>query len=221
MKPDSLSVFEAWSKVMEEVQSIGKNQRNTAPNANYNFRGIDAVMNHVGPVLRKHGVFVVPEEATAAYRDVLTSTGKPSREATVMVHYRVYGPAGDSFPMCAPGEAMDSGDKGTPKAMSVAYRTVLLQALTIPTDEPDPDSQTYERGPSSRPNDRPLSEADKAAATLTDIKLRAVELARKVKPDLPDQAAAGAFVVTALEARGLSKDSVADLVTLCNEWGAA
>lgn len=63
--------------------------------------------------------------------------------------------------------------------------------------------------------------ADEHAATLTDIKLRAVELARKVKPDLPDQAAAGAFVVTALEARGLSKDSVADLVTLCNEWGAA
>lgn len=63
--------------------------------------------------------------------------------------------------------------------------------------------------------------ADEHAATLMDIKLRAVELARKVKPDLPDQAAAGAFVVTALEARGLSKDSVADLVTLCNEWGAA
>ena len=40
---------------------------------------------------------------------------------------------------------MDVGDKGTPKAMSVAYRIVLLQMLCIPTDEPDPDSQSYER----------------------------------------------------------------------------
>ena len=218
---DKPTVFEAWSRVMEDVQAIGKNQRNNAPNANYNFRGIDAVMNAVGPVLRKQGVFVVPESAEASYRDVQTSTGKPSREATVMVHYRVYGPLGDSFPMCSPGEAMDSGDKGTPKAMSVAYRTVLLQALTIPTDDPDPDSQTYERGAAHRPPDeRPLSEADKAAAALMDAKLRAVELARTVKPDLTEQTA-GPFVVSALEARGLSKDSVADVLKLCEEWRAA
>ena len=29
--------------------------------------------------------------------------------------------------------------------MSVAFRTALLQALALPTDEPDPDSQVYER----------------------------------------------------------------------------
>ena len=32
-----------------------------------------------------------------------------------------------------------------------AYRTALLQALTIPTDEPEPDAQTYERAPRPRP----------------------------------------------------------------------
>ena len=40
---------------------------------------------------------------------------------------------------------MDSGDKATPKAMSVAFRIALLQALALPTDEPDPDSYAYER----------------------------------------------------------------------------
>lgn len=142
---DKLSVFEAWSKVMEDVQSIGKDGRNSQQN--YAFRGIDAVMNAVGPVLRKHGVVVVPEEVHSSYRDVLTANDRKSREVTVVVTYRVYGPGGDSFPMQAPGESMDVGDKGTPKAMSVAYRTVLLQALTIPTDDPDPDAHTYERAP--------------------------------------------------------------------------
>jgi len=126
------------------------------------FRGIDAVMNAVGPVLRKHGVFIVPERVEQAHRDVLTSTGKPSRECTLTATYRVYGPQGDSFPMEAPGEAMDFGDKGTPKAMSVAYRTVLLQALTIPTDDPEPDAQTYERAP------EPVREARPPAAPMTE-----------------------------------------------------
>ena len=43
-------------------------------------------------------------------------------------------------------EAFDSGDKATAKAMSVALRTFLLQLLALPTDEPDPDSFTYELG---------------------------------------------------------------------------
>lgn len=209
---EKLTVFEAWSKVMEDVQAIKKSQRNNAPNANYNFRGIDAVMNAVGPVLRKHGVFVVPETATASYRDVLTSTGKPSREATVMVHYRVYGPAGDSFPMCSPGEAMDSGDKGTPKAMSVAYRTVLLQALTIPTDEPDPGSQTYERAQGA-PSHAP---ADEHQVQLTAVKRRLMKAARTLD-GVNDDDDAKQWIFAEMNTRGLDKDSVADVMKLAEE----
>lgn len=208
------TVFELWSRVMEDVQAIGKNQRNNAPNANYNFRGIDAVMNAVGPVLRKHGVFVVPESAQASYRDVLTSTGKPSREATVLVHYRVYGPQGDSFPMCSPGEAMDSGDKGTPKAMSVAYRTVLLQALTIPTDEPDPDSQTYERAAEPARSQR---QVDDHASRVFAMKQRVMAAAKRANPG-KSEAELRELVPAACEARGLDKDSVADLMKLAEEW---
>ena len=50
-----------------------------------------------------------------------------------------------------PGESMDAGDKGTPKAMSVALRIALLQALCIPTDEPDPDTHSYERAAAPQP----------------------------------------------------------------------
>ena len=69
----------------------------------------------------------------------------------------------------------------------------------------------------------PNRAADGHASALMDAKIRAVELARKVKPDMADadQGLVGAFVVTAMEARGLDKDSVADLVKLCNEWSEA
>jgi hypothetical protein len=63
----------------------------------------------------------------------------------VKVAYTFYGPAGDSVEGEVVAEAMDAGDKATSKAMSVALRTFLIQALCLPTDEPDPDQESYER----------------------------------------------------------------------------
>jgi ERF superfamily. len=145
---DKPSIAEALSAVMGDVQSVRKGDRNTQQN--YAFRGIDAVVNAVGPAFRKHGVVCVPLLEEVAYNTVEVGKNRSiMRECTVRVRYRFYGPAGDSIECVTIGEAMDSGDKATPKAMSVAYRVALLQALTIPTDEPDADAQSYER--SARP----------------------------------------------------------------------
>jgi len=137
------TVHVALSAAMADVQAIGKTSRNNEQG--YNFRGVDAVVNVVGPVFRKHGIIPTPVQSEAHYRDVLTSRGKPSRECTVSVTYRFYGPGGDYIEAMVPGESMDFGDKGAAKAMSVAYRIALLQVLCIPTDDVEPDSQTYER----------------------------------------------------------------------------
>jgi len=143
------TIVEALAAVMDEVQAVGKKNRN--PEQGYLFRGIDAVINAVGPVFRKHGVVAVPAKSQASYRDVLTVKEKRSRECTVSVTYRFYGPAGDYIEAEVPGESMDFGDKGAAKAMSVAYRIALLQVLCIPTDEADPDAQAYERAEPARP----------------------------------------------------------------------
>lgn len=143
MSDEAPTIFVAMARVMAGVSHVGKDSVNREQN--YNFRGIDAVVNAVGPVLREHGVVVVPEVLDASYRDVTTSRGKPSREVTVKVRYVFYGPRGDCMECITVGEAMDFGDKGTAKAMSVAFRVALLQSLCLPTDEPDADSQSYER----------------------------------------------------------------------------
>lgn len=143
------TVVEALAAVMGAVRAVTKDGRNT--DQNYNFRGIDQVMNAVGPALREHHVVVMPMCEEANYRDVTTSRGKPSRECTVKVRFRFYGPAGDFIDCVTPGESMDFGDKGAPKAMSVAYRIALLQALCLPTDEPEPDAATYERAVTPEP----------------------------------------------------------------------
>lgn len=140
------SVVDAWLAVMDEVTSVGKDGLYDAGKTRYNFRGIDGVVNAVGPALRKHRVFITPTVLESSYREVEAGSNRTlMRECTVKVRYRVTGPAGDYFNGEVYGEALDSSDKGTAKATSVAYRIFLLQALTIPTHEPDPDESRYER----------------------------------------------------------------------------
>lgn len=160
------TVVQALSAVMEDVRAVGKDGFNQAQS--YKFRGIDAVVNAVGPALRKHGVVVVPSVQHLAYRDVQTSTGKPSRECTVRVRYTFHGPAGDSIECETPGESLDSGDKGAAKAMSVAFRIALLQALCLPTDDVDPDHGTYERAAEPSHVSKPASDAIRALAAAAD-----------------------------------------------------
>lgn len=152
----------AWSNVMADIRGLGKHETNNTPGARFQFRGIDAVMNAVGPVLRKHRVIVMPVNVESQHRDVTTSGGKPSTEVRLKVTYEITGPCGDTMIGMSVGESMDGGDKGTAQAMSVAYRVFLLQALTLPTDEKDPDATTHERGSAPTP-------AEKCAAGLPNV----------------------------------------------------
>lgn len=137
----------AWIRVMNEIREIRKSQKFDAPGTHYNFRGVDPVMNVFGAAQRKHGVIVLPVHTDAAYRDTKTSKGTAMRECTVVVTYDIIGPRGDKLTAQSAGESLDTGDKGTAKAMSVALRTLLLQAGMVPTQaQQDPDQQVYERG---------------------------------------------------------------------------
>jgi hypothetical protein len=132
------------TQVKEAVGAIGKTDTNRQQG--FNFRGIDAVINAVAPALIDAGVIVVPNVRTYEHGTVEVGGKRtPMGHARVVVEYTFYGPDGDTIMCSAPGEAMDSGDKATAKAMSVAYRTALLQALSLPTTETDPDATTYER----------------------------------------------------------------------------
>jgi hypothetical protein len=140
----ALPIAQAMSAIMKEVGAIAKKDKNQAQG--FNFRGIDSVVNAVSPALQKHGVIVVPSVEDYEYATVEIGRNRTAMgHVKVKVTYTFIGANGDSIKATVVGEAMDAGDKATAKAMSVAFRTALLQALSLPTDEPDPDSSSYER----------------------------------------------------------------------------
>ena len=134
------------AELMRRVDAIAKAEEHRSPGANFNFRGVDTVTNVIGPELRDLGLIVLPE--VVEHGNAMLEYGAKrtlGRFVTVLVRYRFVGPDGSDL-MVGPvyGEAMDSGDKAGAKAMSVAYRTMWLQTLAVPTGDRDPDHDAYE-----------------------------------------------------------------------------
>jgi hypothetical protein len=144
--PEMVPVHIAWLRVRRDVRAIGKRETYNAAGTRYNFRGVDTVVNAFGPVTLTHGVNILPHAVAAEYRDTTSSKGSKMRECTVKVTWHIVGPMGDVLVTESQGEALDSADKGTAKAQSVALRVLLLFGGLTPTSDPDPDSSYVERG---------------------------------------------------------------------------
>ncbi len=139
----------AWSRVMGEVRAIAKRERFEGGSAGrFNFRGIETALNAFGPACRKHGVLVIQHKVETEYRDITTNKGAKMRECTALVTFRIYGPDGSFFESQAAGEASDSGGRSTPKAQSIALRTLLINNGLVPTEDRDADAVHFERAES-------------------------------------------------------------------------
>lgn len=139
-----MKVHEAITAVMAEVRAVGKDSVNQQQR--FNFRGVDATVNALSPAMRKHGVSVRPSQILARdYEHFQSKSGAQGVACRMVVEFTFTGPEGDSLVSVVAAEANDYGDKATPKCMSVAFRTCLLQTFALPTQDTDPDAETYDR----------------------------------------------------------------------------
>jgi hypothetical protein len=166
------NIFHLLASAKENVGSVAKKERNNSQN--FNFRGIDAVVNAVAPVFNELGIINVPEVLEHEYETVTIGAKQTQMgHVNLVVKYTFYGPEGDSVSATVASEAMDTGDKAVAKAMSVAYRTALLQVLNLPTDEPDPDATSYERSSAhavGAKSSLPWNERIYGALTVADLR---------------------------------------------------
>lgn len=139
-----MKVYQAINAVQKHLLSgIGKNQKNSQQG--FNFRGIDDVYNALAPALAEHGLVVLPEVLERVVTERQTSKGGVLFYVTLKVNYHFCcAEDGSKHVVCAYGEAMDSGDKATNKAMSAAYKYACFQAFCIPTENVDADSETHQ-----------------------------------------------------------------------------
>lgn len=172
------TITEVLSSVMNHVRAVGKDSQAPPILGGFHFRGVDAVVNAVAPALRDAGVVVMPEVLSVERVTTQSRQGATMLNVYVTTRYTFHGPAGDSLSTVVLGEAADAGDKATSKAQSVALRVALLQALMLPTDEPDPDTQGYERD--QPPAEPPVAENSRAWPPKGESLLRLDDLAAQI-----------------------------------------
>ena len=132
-------IYKKIIEVMADINAIGKDRRNQQQG--FQFRGIDDVMNELHSSLAKCGVFVLPKVLEETRTTGKTSRGGDMFYTRLKINFGFYAEDGSHVDAVVIGEAMDTGDKASNKALSIGLKYAMLQVFCIPTeDEKDPDA---------------------------------------------------------------------------------
>ena len=136
-------IFQKMTSILKETKAITKSEKNQQQG--FKFRGIDNVMNELHELFAKNDVFILQEVQDFTVDARPTAKGGTLFYTRAKIKFRYMTTDGSFVETVNVGEAMDSGDKGMNKAMSIALKYSLLQMFLIPTEEPkDPDRDTPE-----------------------------------------------------------------------------
>jgi len=160
-------VYAAIAAVMADISVDGISKDRKNQQQGYNFRGIDDVYNALSPILAKHQLCVLPRILSREVTERQTKQGGALFSVTVEAEFDVVcAEDGSRHTVRTFGEAMDSADKATNKAMSAAYKYAAMQAFCIPTEgDNDSDFKTYEVAPgtSAPPPQKPMLQRERKA----------------------------------------------------------
>ena len=167
--PQPRGIYQAMAKIAAAIGSIGKDKK-CQQGATFSYRGIDDVYNALNPIMGKHGVFVLPIAHERTTESRTTRNGAAMEIVTMRMEYKFCHEDGSYVSCMTVGQAMDSGDKATNKAMAIAHKYAILQAFCIPTEDmEDPDAKAETLAPAARSNPSPMTkpQSDALMAYLT------------------------------------------------------
>lgn len=141
-----MKVYQAINKVQSAMSQTGISKDRKNAQQGYSFRGIDDVYNALAPLLSQHGLCILPRVLSRECVERTSAKGGVLFYVTVEAEFDfVCAEDGSKHTVKTYGEAMDSGDKATNKAMSAAYKYAAFQAFSIPTEgDNDADAVTHQ-----------------------------------------------------------------------------
>ena len=146
-------VYSAIAAVMAEIgaEGISKDRRNEQQG--YRFRGIDDVYNALNPILSRNKLVILPRITSHSQQERQAKNGGALFYTTVSAEFIIAcADDGSTVTISTCGEAMDSADKSTNKAMAAAYKYAAMMVFCIPTEgDHDADGTTHEAVPAQPP----------------------------------------------------------------------
>ena len=133
----------AMIAVMNEIGAVGKTERNQQQG--FAYRGIAQIYDAAHYAMAKHGVYMLPEVLECVQHERATAKGGVMFLTLMKVKYRFVAADGSTRESIVYGEAMDSADKSTNKAMAAAHKYCITQSFCLPYSEmADGDAETPE-----------------------------------------------------------------------------
>jgi hypothetical protein len=148
-----MNVYECIAAVSAELAKTGIAKDRQNEQQRYKFRGIDEVFNALAPLLAKHGLVILPRMLARGVTERTSKSGTAQFFVVVDAEFDFVSAKDQSkHTVRTFGEAQDSADKATNKAMSAAYKYAAFQAFCIPTEgDNDADATTPEPSKAKEP----------------------------------------------------------------------
>ena len=179
-----MKIYEALSAINKQIEPIAKNRKNEQQN--FKFRGIDDVMISLHDLFAEHEVFITTEIVHSERFEKINAKGTVLYYHLIDYRFTFTTTDGSSISTVVRGEAMDSGDKGSNKTISVALKYALFNMFLIPTEEQskaDPDATSHELKAEIPPtNQNPPQAAKKDMPVVTEW--MSEETFNRIKQDL-------------------------------------
>jgi hypothetical protein len=144
-----MKVYEKIAAITADLSKIGISKDSKNSQQGYAFRGIDQVYGALSPLLAKHGLCILPRVTDRQVTERQNRNGGTLFYTTLTVEFDfVAAEDGSKHTIVTVGEAMDSGDKSSNKAMSAAYKYAAFMTFCVPTEgDNDADASTHEVKP--------------------------------------------------------------------------
>jgi hypothetical protein len=187
-----MNLYQKLLKITEEIGTVEKSGRNQQQG--YAFIEQAQVVAAVRVALAKYGVMILPEATIRTLDKFQNQKGTTFVWARVSSRYTIVNADDPEERMVLEwdgGEAMDTSDKATNKAITASQKYFLMKLFNI-SDREDPDLQSHEQ--------------------LYDPTKHPVEPARQVNDDVPISAKSADKLRRAFTFRGLKGEQVTEFI---------
>lgn len=135
-----MNIYQKISEVMKNIEYLTKDDKVEFGTTKYKAISEEKVTTAVRNELVKQGIVIIPIAQESTNKELIRTDKSVNMLTEVHVKYRIQNidDVNDYIEVESNGTGVDTQDKGVGKAMTYAYKYMLLRTFAIPTGE-DPD----------------------------------------------------------------------------------
>lgn len=180
-----LNIYQKLSEVMKAIEYLTKDDKVEFGQTKYKAISEEKVTSVVRRELIKQGIVIIPIEQTMSVTELIRTDKSVNQRTDVEVKYRIQNieDKDDYIIATSSGSGVDTQDKGIGKAMTYAYKYLLLRTLAIPTGD-DPDKIASEEI-----DDKIKREIDSESKLITEAQVKTLQgLIKQFEPEVGKEA---------------------------------